>query len=286
MDGQRFVLTVVKTKVLRPGYFISAALMLAGLLGTWVVFADERVIRLATDSSTENSGLLARLLPPFEAATGERVHVLAVGSGRSLRLGRDGDVDVVLVPVPSAEEKFVAEGYGVNRRKVMYNEFVIVGPRSDPARVRGSVDARVSLAKIALGKHLFISRGDGSGTHRKERVLWRAAGVDPAGNWYRLSGQGMGQVLIMADELDAYTLADWGTWLAYRGRLQIELLVEGGDLMRNPYSIIAVNPDRFRDINYLAAMKLIAWVTSVPGQAVIADFRIDGEQLFRPLAVQ
>jgi len=266
--------------------FHSAAMLLAGLLLACGVHADEDVIRLATTTSTENSGLLTELLPPFEAATGKRVLVIAVGTGKALRMGRDGDADVLLVHAPSAEEKFVAEGHGVNRRAVMYNDYIIVGPRSDPAGVRGGIDARVALAKIALRKQAFISRGDDSGTHKKERLLWRAAGVDPVGNWYREAGQGMGKVLQVADELDAYTLTDRGTWIAYHGRLRLEILVEGDRLMHNPYSAIAVNPDRFRDVNYPGAMSLIAWMTSVPGQAVIADFRIRGEQLFRPLAVR
>jgi len=266
--------------------FRIAAVALAGLLLTCSADAGEDIIRLATTTSLESSGLLDRLLPPFEAATGRHIHVIAAGAGSALALGRSGDVDVVLVHAPSAENKFVAEGHGVNRRAVMYNDLVIAGPQADPAGVRGGVDVRVALAKIALGKHLFVSRGDDSGTRRKERSLWRAAGVDPVGDWYRVAGLGTGQMLMMADELDAYTLTDRGTWLAYQARLRIELLVEGGDLMRNAYGIIAVNPDRFRDINYMGAMSLIAWVTSAPGQALIADFRIDGEQQFRPLAVR
>jgi len=248
--------------------------------------ADEDLIRLATTTSTENSGLLDRLLPPFEASTGLRVHVLAVGTGRALKMGQDGDADLLLVHAPTAEAKFVADGYGVNRRAVMFNDFVIVGPESDPADVGGSADPRVALAKIALRRNTFVSRGDDSGTHLKERALWRAAGVDPMGEWYREAGEGMGRVLFIADELDAYTLADRGTWLAYRSRLRLVLHLVGDELMRNPYAIVAVNPDRFPDVNYLGAMRLIAWVTSVPGQALIADYRVDGEPLFRPMAVR
>lgn len=263
-----------------------AVILLAWASVTLEAQADANVVRLATTTSTDNSGLLTKLLPPFEAATGLRVHVVAVGSGAALQMGRDGEVDVILVHAPIAEIKFVSDGYGVNRRSVMHNDFVIVGPASDPADIHGGVDPRVALAKIALGRGVFVSQGDDSGTHRKERTLWLAAGVEPMGEWYRVVGEGMGRVLLIADELDAYTLTDRGTWLAYRSRLRLELHVVGDELMRNPYAVIAVNPDRFHDINYLGAMRLIAWLTSVAGQAVIAEFRLNGEQLFRPVAVR
>jgi tungstate transport system substrate-binding protein len=213
------------------------------------------------------------------------VHVIAVGSGKALRMGRDGDVDVVLVHSPQAVKDFVADGFGVNRRAVMYNDFVLVGPPGDPARVLGSEDAVAALVQIAASQDLFVSRGDDSGTHRKETALWRLTGVEPAGVWYREVGQGMGQTLQISDELGAYTLTDRGTWLAYKGRLQARILVQGDQRLHNPYAIIAVNPARFADTAYGEAMQLIAWVTSPAGQAIIRDFRVGGEALFRPQAI-
>jgi tungstate transport system substrate-binding protein len=247
--------------------------------------AGERVLRLATTTSTDNSGLLGVLVPPFEARYGVRVDVIAVGTGKALRLGANGDVDVVLVHARPAEDAFVAAGNGVNRRDVMYNDFVIVGPSTDPAGVRGMRNAPAALARIAASESVFVSRGDDSGTHKKERRLWQAAGMQPAGAWYREAGQGMGRVLLMASELGAYTLADRGTWLALKDKLEARVLVEGDERLYNPYGIIAVNPAKYRDANYLDAMGLIAWMTSVQGQDIIRDFRKGGEALFIPLAV-
>jgi tungstate transport system substrate-binding protein len=250
------------------------------------VVAQPHVIKLATTTSTENSGLLSELLRPFEQATGYRVHVIAVGTGKALRMGKDGDADVLLVHAYDAEQAFVKEGHGVNRRDVMYNDFVILGPLSDLAKIGGMRDALKGVAQIALSEELFLSRGDNSGTHKKELSLWNAAGLQPAGDWYREAGQGMGKVLQMASELGAYTLADRGTWLAYQDKgLDLQLLVEGDPRLYNPYGIIAVNPAKYRDINYGGAMSLIAWVTSVEGQRIINEFRIGGETLFNPLAV-
>jgi tungstate transport system substrate-binding protein len=247
--------------------------------------AEESVIRLATTTSTDNSGLLRELLPPFQKMTGSRVDVIAVGTGKALRLAREGDVDVVLVHARAAEDKLVDDGFGVNRRDVMYNDFVIVGPSSDPAGIRGVKDAPAALGKIAANKIPFVSRGDDSGTHKKERQLWQASGIEPAGSWYREAGQGMGKVLQIAGEMEAYTLTDRGTWLAFKERLPLQIVVEGDARLFNPYGIIAVNPGRYRDVNYLGAMQLIAWVTSVQGQQLIRDFRVGGEPLFIPSAV-
>lgn len=249
-------------------------------------YADEQVLRLATTTSTDNSGLLAILLPPFEKSTGIQVHVIAVGTGKALRLAREGDVDVVLVHARKAEDALVNEGYGVNRRDVMYNDFVIVGPDSDPAGIRGMSDAVAALGKLQASGSIFVSRGDDSGTNKKELQLWQAANIPPNGDWYREAGQGMGKVLQMTGELGAYTLTDRGTWLAMQKKLPLKLLVAGDPRLFNPYGVIAVNPDRYRDTNYLGAMRLIAWLTSVEGQKIIEDFKIDGEALFIPTAVR
>lgn len=243
----------------------------------------EAPLRLATTTSTENSGLLAELLPRFTEETGIPVHVIAVGTGKALRLGRDGDVDVVLVHAPAAEQEFVAAGYGDKRYPVMHNDFVIVGPAADPAGVRQASDAAEALRRIAESRALFVSRGDNSGTHKKELALWRQAGEQPDGSWYREVGQGMGKVLQMADQLQAYTLTDRGTWLAYQGRLELELLLEGDPDLFNPYGIIPVSAKRYPDINYRGAMALIRWITDPKrGQKLIGDFRLKGQQLFIP----
>ncbi len=244
------------------------------------------VLRLATTTSTDNSGLLAVLLPPFEKSTGIQVHVIAVGTGKALRLAREGDVDVVLVHARKAEDALVADGYGVNRRDVMYNDFIIVGPENDPAAIRGMTDAVAALARIRSSGSLFVSRGDDSGTNKKELQLWEEAQLKPAGDSYREAGQGMGKVLQMSGELGAYTLTDRGTWLAMQGKLSLVELVSGDPRLFNPYGVIAVNPDRYRDINYRDAMRLIAWLTSVEGQKIIEDFRINNQPLFIPMAIR
>ena len=247
--------------------------------------AGADAIKVATTTSTENSGLLGEILPDFEEVSGLEVHVIAVGTGKALRMARDGDVDGVLVHAPPAEKAFVAEGYGTNRRRVMHNDFVIVGPGGDPAGIRGMKDVEVALDRIASSASLFISRGDNSGTHKKERSLWRAADIRPGGPWYREAGQGMGKVLQMAGEMGAYTLTDRGTWIAYRSDLPLEILAEGDTKMHNPYGVIAVDPARYPDTRYRPFMRLIAWLTSVPGQEAISSYRVDGKQLFTPDAV-
>lgn len=245
----------------------------------------ESIIRLATTTSTDNSGLLAVLLPPFEQRARQKVHVIAVGTGKALRLARAGDVDVVLVHARQAEDALVSEGFGVNRRDVMYNDFVIVGPKHDPAEIRGSTDAVASMVRIAQTQSMFLSRGDDSGTHKRERQLWQRAQVEPKDAWYREAGQGMGKVLQMSAEIGAHTLTDRGTWLAFRSRLPLDLLVEGDERLFNPYGIVAVNPAIYPDVNYEGAMQLIDWVTSAQGQSLIGNFRIHGQTLFTPDAV-
>ena len=255
------------------------------LLCNLTAFANDNVIRLATTTSTENSGLLSDILPEFERTTKNKVHVIAVGTGKALRLLREGDVDVVLVHARAAEEKIVADGYGVNRKDVMYNDFVIVGDPKDPAKINGNKDAANALEKIALHKSIFVSRGDDSGTHKKEKFLWREAQVTPNGKWYREAGQGMGKVLQIAGELGAYTLTDRGTWLAYENNSPLKIMVEGDGRLFNPYGIIAINPKKFPSANYDGAMLLINWITSKSAQLMIRDFKIAGKTLFIPTAL-
>ena len=245
---------------------------------------SSRIIRLATTTSTENSGLLKHLLPRFTEATGYKVHVIAVGTGKALRTGRDGDVDVVMVHAPAAEKKFVAEGFGERRYPLMYNDFVIIGPASDPAGISKANSAAEAMKRIADQPTIFVSRGDDSGTHKKEKNLWNNAKLEPNGSWYREAGQGMGKVIQIASELDAYTLADRGTWIAYQSKTSLQLLFQGGPVLHNPYGIIAVNPKRYPDANYAGAQALIAWLTSNTGQALISDYKVAGFRLFTPSA--
>ncbi|MEW8323890.1 MAG: substrate-binding domain-containing protein [Candidatus Thiodiazotropha taylori] len=243
-----------------------------------------KIIRLATTTSTDNSGLLKELLPEFQADTGYNVHVIAVGTGKALRMGRDGDVDVVLVHARSAEDQFVAQGHGEKRFGVMYNDFVIVGPQTDPAGLSKAKDATTALQLIAEHQAIFVSRGDDSGTHKKELSLWKKAAVDPQGQWYREAGQGMGKVLQIAAEMDAYTLTDRGTWLAYEKKSPLKIGFEGDPLLFNPYGIIAVNPQRYPDTNHRGAQALIQWLISPEGQERINNFRIGSNRLFTPSA--
>ncbi len=252
-----------------------------GLILVWGGTAGaEEHLRLATTTSTENSGLLAALLPPFEKARGVKVDVIAVGTGKALKLGESGDVDVVLVHARSLEDQFVAEGFGVNRRDVMYNDFVLLGPAGDPAGIKGMRDAAGALGKIAAVGSPFLSRGDQSGTHAKEKELWGAAGVTPAGAWYLEAGRGMGEVITMATERQGYTLADRGTFLAYRAKTDLVVLVEGDERLFNPYGVIAVNPARHPHVKASLAAAFIDYLTSPGGQGIIAGFKRNGEPLF------
>ena len=241
-------------------------------------------IRLSTTTSTENSGLLKVLLPAFEAKTGTRVHVISVGTGKALELARNGDVDVTLVHARQLEDKFVREGWGVDRRDVMYNDFIVVGPAADPARIKGGKNVIAALRRIAASGNKFISRGDNSGTDVMEKAYWKQAGAKPAGASYLSAGLGMGEVLNMAAEMRAYTLTDRATYGAYRARTGLAVLVEGDKRMFNPYGIIAVNPARHKGVNYRGAKQLIDWITSKEGQARIAAFKPAGTQLFFPSA--
>jgi len=248
--------------------------------------AQTEKLKLATTTSTENSGLLSVLIPPFEKAHGIRIDIIAVGTGKALKLGENGDVDVLMVHAPAAEMSFVDRGYGVNRREIMHNDFIIVGPSSDPAAVRGKSSAAAALNQIAFLEHLFVSRGDDSGTHKREMQLWKASGKSPGGVWYKEAGQGMGAVLTMADYLQAYTLTDRGTFLSMRDKLELDILVEKDPDLYNQYSVIAVNPALHAHVNYGGALDFISWVTSDDAREIISDFRIGGEQLFFPCAAE
>ncbi len=264
------------------GLFKSLSLLL--LFATTVVaHADTAFIRLATTTSTENSGLLAYLLPAFEEAHPYKVKVIAVGTGKALRLLKEGDVDVALVHARAAEDKLVAAGFGVKRHDVMYNDFVIVGPADDPAGLQGTANALEAVQHIADSHSLFISRGDDSGTNKKELSLWQQAGLKPGGDWYREVGQGMGKALQITAELQGYTLTDRGTWLSYRDKLPLKIVSEGDRRLFNPYGIMAANPKKYPDTNYAGAMALIKWVTSTPAQHLIAHFTINKQQLFVPM---
>lgn len=241
-------------------------------------------LRIATTTSTADSGLLDAILPDFEARTGIKPEYIAVGTGQAIKLGEQGDVDVLLVHSPAAEERFVQQGHGVNRRPVMYNDFVVLGPQDDPAGVKGARGAAAAFAAIAAAKSRFVSRGDQSGTHSKEMAIWREAGVQPSGTWYVSAGQGMGEVLTMANEQLAYTLSDRGTYLSRRDGLDLVVLVEGDPILFNPYSVIAVNPARHPGVNFDAATRFIEWLTSVETQGLIGGFGKEryGQALFVP----
>lgn len=248
--------------------------------------AGERSIVLASTTSTENSGLLGRILPLFEAASGIRVKVVAVGTGQALKLAERGDADVLLIHHRPSEDAFVAAGFGLERRDVMVNDFVLVGPATDPAGVRGGRDVVAALRAIAAARATFVSRGDESGTHRLEQELWQKAGIDPgrAGPWYREAGSGMGATLNIAAGLDAYTLADRASWAGFANKRTLAVLVEGDPALSNPYGVILVNPARHPDVRIDEARAFVDWLTGPEGQAAIAAFTVDGQQLFVPAA--
>ncbi len=261
-----------------------ALIALAALLASPFAVAQQPVIRLSTTTSTENSGLLAYLLPLFESQTKSKVAVISVGTGKALELAKNGDVDVTLVHARAAEDKFVAAGYGIDRRDVMYNDFVIVGPASDPDAIKGGKDVLAAFQKIAAGNAKFVSRGDNSGTDLMEKNYWRLAATRPSASLWVSAGLGMGEVLNMAAELQAYTLSDRATYSTYRAKTGLVILVEGDPKMFNPYGIIAVNPANQKEVNYKGARLLIEWITSPQGQQKIADFKPGGRQLFFPSA--
>jgi tungstate transport system substrate-binding protein len=246
--------------------------------------SSSSLLRLATTTSTDNSGLLDYLLPEFKKDTSFEVQTIAVGTGKALRLGRDGDVDVVLVHARDAEQAFIDTGFGVERFDVMYNDFVLIGPPNDPAQISDSGSVIEVLKKISDKQSDFISRGDDSGTHMKELSLWQSVNYSPQGDWYKSVGQGMGKVIQIANELGAYTMTDRGTWLAYQSKANLALLYQGDPPLFNPYGIIAVNPDKHKHVNHAGAESLISWLTSTKGQRLIGEFKVQGEQLFIPNA--
>lgn len=245
---------------------------------------ESKSVVLATTTSTENSGLLNYLLPKFQADSGIEVKVIAVGTGKALRMAQDGDVDLLMVHARPAEEAFVAAGYGVERVELMYNDFIFVGPKSDPAGLSKLTDINDALHALADTPTRFLSRGDDSGTHKKELGLWKLAGISPDGEYYRELGQGMGKTLQIANELQAYTLIDRGTWLSYMGKVDLDILFEGSPPLNNQYAMIIVNPERYPDRNKAGAEHLVEWLTSEQGQNLIGDFKVQGQLLFQPNA--
>jgi tungstate transport system substrate-binding protein len=268
---------------------MSRVLLAAVLCASFSAEAQQRFITVASTTSTEQSGLFKHLLPIFERKTGIQVRVVALGTGQALDMGRRGDADVVLVHARPLEEKFVAEGYGVRRQEVMYNDFVLIGPKSDPAKVVGGKDVAQALQRIYKAKAPFVSRGDRSGTHFAELELWKAAGIDigrDKGSWYRETGQGMGPALNTASGMNAYVLADRGTWLSFKNRGELAIVVEGDRRLFNQYGIILVNPAKHLGVKKEMGQAFIDWIISSEGQEAIAAYKIGGEQLFFPNAGQ
>ncbi|MEK7693863.1 MAG: extracellular solute-binding protein [Pseudomonadota bacterium] len=267
---------------LRTSPAITAALAFV-VLSTAYGTANAADLKMATTTSTENSGLLKYLLPKFEQKTGINMKVIAVGSGKAMKMGEMGDVDVLLVHARKMEDEFVAAGYGVNRRDVMYNDFIVVGPANDPANLKGGKDVIAGFKRLAGSGSKFISRGDNSGTDVMEKDYWKKAGIEPKGQpWYVSAGLGMGEVLTMAAQLPGYTLSDRATYGAYRAKTGLAIVLQGDPQMFNPYGVIAVNPAKHPGINYADAMKFVEWVTSKEGQDAIASYKVEGEQLFFP----
>ncbi len=243
-------------------------------------------LRLATTTSTENSGLLHVLLPPFERETGMSVDVIAVGTGKAITLGKNGDVDVIMVHARRREDAFVAAGYGINRSDLMHNDFVIIGPPDDPAGIKGLTHAAEAFKRIAGTASNFLSRADDSGTNIKEKFIWKEAGIVPSGTWYKEAGQGMGAVITMANDMKAYTLSDRGTFLSMDNNIDLVILVQGDKNLYNPYGVIAVNPKRHTGIHYKGAMAFIHYLTSKEGQDIIRSYKRKGQELFYPDVLQ
>lgn len=277
----------MKRRPLLISILLPLAVATVGYLVARAVPAEELEIVLQSTTSTANSGLYDALLPQFTAATGIRVHVVAVGTGQAIRNARNGDGDVLLVHAQEAEEQFVADGYGVERRDVMYNDFIIVGPGDDPAGVDGTPLAANTLRAIAKAGAPFASRGDDSGTHKKELTLWQLAEVDPAaasGDWYRETGSGMGATLNIAVGMNAYALTDRATWISFGNKGQHRILSEGDTALFNQYGVILVNPDRHPGVRAAAGQAFVDWITGEAGQAAIAAYRMADQQLFFPNA--
>jgi len=266
---------------------LAAAALLAALPAGAPLHAEERSILVASTTSTQNSGLFEYLLPIFEKASGIKVNVVAVGTGQAIKIAARGDADVLFVHHKPSELAFVAAGDGVERFDVMYNDFVIVGPQSDPAGIRGLKDAAAALERIAAAKALFVSRGDDSGTYEEELVLWREAGIDAkaaSGTWYRSTGSGMGATLNTSSAMAGYTLSDRGTWLNFKNRGPLAILVEGDQRLFNQYGVTLVNPKKHPNVMVKDGQAFIDWLLSPAGQTAIAGYKINGEELFFPNA--
>jgi tungstate transport system substrate-binding protein len=270
--GQKILLSVI----------VFLLFFITGIISTQ---AQSKTIILATTTSTQDSGLLDVLLPIFEKKTGYFVKTIAVGSGQAMAMGQKGEADVLLVHSPDAEKKFIAEGYGINRRLVMHNDYIIVGPSEDPAKIKGIKFSTGSFKKIASSKALFLSRGDNSGTNSKEKAIWKAAGINPEGEkWYQQTGLGMGQTLNVTAEKKGYTLADRGTYLALKKNLGLDILVEGDAILLNIYHVIEVNPAKWPKVNAAGAKAFADFMVSKESQEIIKTFGVDkfGSPLFFP----
>ncbi len=270
--------------MLRHHYLIGAA---AAVLFAATAFAQDRSIVVASTTSTQDSGLFGHILPQFKARTGIDVKVVAQGTGQALDTGRRGDADVVFVHAKAAEEKFLAEGFGIRRYPVMYNDFVLIGPNSDPAGIKGWKDIVAALKALSEKRLPFISRGDRSGTHLAELDLWKLAGIDLAKDkrpWYKEIGQGMGAALNIASASNAYVLSDRGTWLSFRNRGELVIVVEGDKRLFNQYGVMLVNPQKHPSVKKELGQQFIDWLVSSEGQKAIADYKINGQQLFYPNA--
>jgi tungstate transport system substrate-binding protein len=266
---------------------LAGVVCLAGALMATSAGAAGKSIVLQPTTSIAGSGLYDYILPMFTDKTGIQVNVVAVGTGQAIKNARNGDGDVLLVHAKAAEEQFVAEGYGVARFDVMYNDFIIVGPPSDPAGIAGMQDAAAALKKIAASRSTFASRGDNSGTHKKEVSLWQAAGIDPtadSGTWYRETGSGMGATLNTAVGMGAYALTDRGTWISFKNKGDFRIVVEGDKSLFNQYGVILINPDKHPKVKVTEGQAFIDWILSDEGQSAIARYRLDGQQLFFPNA--
>lgn len=262
------------------------AFVLVGVVAS-TAMAQEKSIIVASTTSTQDSGLFGHILPLFKAKTGIDAKVVAQGTGQALETARRGDADVVFVHARALEDKFVADGFGVQRFDVMYNDFVLVGPKADPAKIKGSRDVAAALKRVEASASLFVSRGDKSGTHAAELALWKRTGLDPAGakaGWYREIGQGMGAALNTAGAMGAYVLADRGTWISFKNKGDMAIMVEGDSTLFNPYGVILVNPTKFPTVKATLGQAFIDWLISAEGQTAIGGFLIDGQPLFFPNA--
>ncbi len=266
---------------------LTIGIILTGVLTSLSAFAADKFILLQSTTSTANSGLYDYILPLFTEKAGIQVHVVAVGTGQAIKNAMNGDGDVLLVHAKSAEEKFVADGYGVERFDVMYNDFIIVGPPTDPAQISGMNDAPAAFKKIAENKAIFASRGDNSGTHKKEIKLWQAANIEPSqasGVWYRETGSGMGATLNVAVGMGAYTMTDRGTWISFKNKADYQILLEEDDKLFNQYGITLVNPEKHTNVKSEEGRVFIDWILSEAGQKAIASYQLNGQPLFFPNA--